>query len=334
MKNNLLLSLLIIVYASSLSGQQLSSWSSFYENGFVWNPALSAQFDNREIALTNRSEWSGFEDAPEFGTLSYQSPLTRLDKNAAFGAFLEYDKAGPLQNIGLSGTYAYKIKPLLLNNENDLLSFGFLVKIQQLRLNELELEHPDLSFGGNSELPSSSSFQPNVGVGLHYMSSKDAMSNRYYFGFSMLNIIPSNFNTSIEEISISNTMHLTSNLGYSKFLSSSDAILDFNLLGIYAFTRPFDLMLNIRYEKINKYWISGGLVNTGEFFGQFGVIVGKKSDNKDAPNNLFRLGIKADYSFGSISRVAGLGYEFYIAYRLGSVRKKITDKGYRPSKIY
>jgi len=334
MRNNLLLSLLIIVYSTSLMGQQISSWSSFYENGFIWNPALSSNYGNKELSLTHRSEWSGFEDAPEFGTLSYQSPLTRDQNKASIGTFLEYDKAGPLQNIALSGTYAYKIKPQLLKKENDLLSFGLLIKVQQLRLNTIELVHPELQLSGASELPNSTSIQPNVGFGFHYVSASDKLSDRYYFGFSMLNMIPNKLNT-IEGISLSSSMHITSNLGYRKFLSSSKAILDINLLGIYAATRPYDIMLNMRYEKVNKFWLSAGLVNTGEFFGQFGVILGKRSGNSDASkNSSIRLGIKADYSIGSISRVAGLGYEFYMAYRFGSNQKEITDKGYKPSRVY
>mgnify|MGYP000144018807 CR=1 FL=1 len=93
-------------------------------------------------------------------------------------------------------------------------------------------------------------------------------------------------------------------------------LLETNILAIYALQRPVNVMLNTRYEKINKYWFSAGAVTSGDIFLQVGLIFdGDSMLKKIVRDGSLRLGFKSDYSAGSISRVAGLGYEVYIAYR-------------------
>ncbi|MBK8516170.1 MAG: type IX secretion system membrane protein PorP/SprF [Saprospiraceae bacterium] len=101
----------------TLKAQQLSSWSSYYESGFVWNPALTAKWNSNEVAVTHRQDWIGFEGAPQYTNISFQHPfISGYHTKSALGVFMERDKVGlrrkselPLRN--------YRFRPQFLAKE-------------------------------------------------------------------------------------------------------------------------------------------------------------------------------------------------------------------------
>ena len=304
---------------TNLTGQQIANWSSYYENGFMWNPALTAKWMYWELNATHRTEWSGFEDAPEYGSVSYQFPFSKRQTKVAVGTFAEYDKVGALQNTTFGGTYTYKIRPQLFGKNKDVLNFGLLAKIQQLRINPIKLVHHELLEGEFTDTQAGTKFAFNAGVGLFYISVYDFgeynRDSHFYFGASALNLIPNDI-TALEGIKITQKPHFTFNAGYRHYPFRATSFLETNLLAIYALQRPVNVMLNTRYEKINKYWFSAGAVTSGDIFLQVGLIFdGDSMLKKIVRDGSLRLGFKSDYSAGSISSVAGLGYEVYIAYR-------------------
>lgn len=58
-------SIALLLSFFTLKAQQLPSWSSFFESGFIWNPALTARNQSNEALLTHRQDWLGFEGAPQ-----------------------------------------------------------------------------------------------------------------------------------------------------------------------------------------------------------------------------------------------------------------------------
>jgi type IX secretion system PorP/SprF family membrane protein len=317
----LICSLVVICYlAGNLSAQQIANWSSYYENGLMWNPALTAKWMYWEMNATHRTEWSGFEDAPEYGSISYQFPFTkRKTRGVSVGAFAEYDKIGALQNTTFGGTYVYKIRPQLFNKNNDVLSFGLLAKFQQLRINPIKLVHHELLEGDFTDTETNSKFGLNAGFGVFYISEYEFgeynRDSHFYFGASALNLIPNSI-TAIEGLKITQIPHFTFNAGYRHYPWNSRSFIETNLLAVYALQRPLNVMANLRYEKLNKYWASVGAVTSGDIFLQVGLIFNEDSFlKKIVRDGSLRLGFKSDYSMGSISSVAGVGYEVYIAYR-------------------
>ena len=71
----------------------------------------------------------------------------------------------------------------------------------------------------------------------------------------------------------------------------------------------------VRFERVDKFWFSGGLVSNAEAFGQMGVILSESSFlGRMVGGGAIKMGIKVDYAFGALRRYGGMGYEFYVAY--------------------
>lgn len=305
--------------ASDCASQQIARWSSFYENGFVWNPALTGRWSYWEFSATHRAEWTGFEDAPQYSTVGYQFPFLRRQTRVALGAFAEVDRVGPYQNISFSGSYAYKIRPQWFGNRRDVLTLGMSGKFQQISIDSRRLVHPGLLEGDIATLEESTRLLPNVGAGLFYISVNDEgahnQKNHYYVGLSLLNLVPLD-QADYNGLALTTVPHATLNVGYRYYPWRASHFIETNALAVYAFSRAINIMTNVRYEKINKYWMTLGVVTSGDFFGQVGVIFDEDSMlKKIVKDGSLRLGIKAEYSIGSIVQVAGMGYEAYIAYR-------------------
>ena len=78
MKQILYIVIIVLGILTSLQAQQRPSWSSFYENGLIWNPALTAKWNRWEVSATHRKEWVGFDDAPAYSTVTFQLPFLKI----------------------------------------------------------------------------------------------------------------------------------------------------------------------------------------------------------------------------------------------------------------
>ena len=79
MKNYILIYLFFHCAFVSSYGQQIANWSSFYENGFIWNPAMTAKWNAMDVSLTHQEMWTGFDGAPKYSTLSFQYPFINME---------------------------------------------------------------------------------------------------------------------------------------------------------------------------------------------------------------------------------------------------------------
>lgn len=317
-KFNLLLILLIYTtfFILPLKSQQNSSWSSFYENGFVWNPALTARWNTWEVSSTYRKEWTGFKGAPENGTLGFQYPFIKRFTTMTVGGFLEHDNVGPFQSTGVAGTYCYKIRPRFFGRRDDVLSFGIKAGLYQYNFDPYELvayDQPE----GDPLLPSNvSSTVPDFAGGIFYTSVSDFYSykSHYYAGLAVNKILPLQVKSYLAQ-PITNTVHINIHGGYRYFPFRAKYYLEPNVFVNYAFDRPMNIMAATRFEMIDKFWLSAGAVTNGDVFGQLGVIFDKKSMIGSIVNDgTLRMGVKVDYSMGGLRRYSGVGYEFYMAY--------------------
>ena len=116
--------LLFLMMSIHVSSQSSQTWSSFYEVGFMWNPALTAKWNTWEVSTTIRKEWTGFDNSPESGNISFQYPVVKRRTVLSFGGYIDYDKVGPYSQRSLAGTISYKVRPQLFGNRDDVLSLG------------------------------------------------------------------------------------------------------------------------------------------------------------------------------------------------------------------
>lgn len=172
-------------FCTSLSAQLGQTWSSYYEKGFAFNPALTAYWDNIEITASHRQEWSQFEGAPQNTSLGFQLPILSRDpiSTSAAGVFIDRDEIGPLTSIGAKFSYSYRIVPKLFGNILDQLKLGIGFDVRRMRFDNENL----LAFDGIEEddrinFDSENQFAYSGSVGLFYISSdiKREYENHYF----------------------------------------------------------------------------------------------------------------------------------------------------------
>lgn len=314
-KKQILLLLINITFVINHYGQQTPQWSSYYENGFIWNPALTARWNTWEASTTYRKEWTGFEGAPENLTFGFQYPVIRNFTRMTFGAYIDVDRVGPYQASTAAFTYSYKIKPRFFGKRDDVLSFGIKAGVAKYFFDPSNLVAFDTE-GDLSLLPAQSNINPEVGGGIFYNSVSDFYSfkSHYYGGFSVSRPISTSYKTILDQ-SISNVPHVYVHGGYRYFPWRSNYFLEPSLFTSYAYTKAINVMANFRFEMVEKFWLSAGVVTNGEIFAQFGLIFNRKSVlGSIVRDGLLRLGIKADYALNSLGEYGGIGYEFYMSY--------------------
>lgn len=313
-----LLILIFIMCSKDSEGQQAPVWSSFYENGFIWNPALTARWNFWELSATTRQEWSGFEGAPRYQTIGFQYPFIKRFTKNTLGAYLDQDQVGPYKATGVGLNYTYKIYPNIFGNRNGVLTFGLSGRINQMRFDPSGL----VGFDGLDQetgftLNDRTFLKPNANFGVFYNSVKDFYSfeEHYYFGISLNNLIP-NSNEFSQILAWQFVPHINIHGGMRiKGSIRSDSYFEPSIMISMASTKAINVMGHIRYEKEQKYWGAVGLVSNGEFFVQAGVIFNDQSVLGWLVNDgILRLGTKVDYFINPLRQFSGFGYEAYISY--------------------
>ena len=301
-----------------LHAQQSPSWSSFYESGFIWNPALTARWNAWEATTTLRQEWVGFVDAPTYGTVGFQYPFTRYTTRVAVGGYIDADQVGPYQAIGVGGTYAYKIYPRWFGRRDGVLTLGLGAAVRHYGYNPGSLTAFDGIEGDLSLLDEGfTAILPDIQIGAFYNSVSDfyAHEPHFYFGIAASGLVPLGIDVSPFG-DFRRSPHLYAHGGYRyKASRRAKSYIEPSIMVSYAMTGVVHVMGHMRYEQEQKYWLGLGGVTKGEVFGQVGLIFNDRSIlGWLVKDGLLRIGTKVDYHLGSIRRQAGMGYEAFVSY--------------------
>ena len=174
MKKSILL-FLIIISSELLFAQQLPQFSLRAYDLMNYNPAVVGSNLNSEIRMHHRSQWVGFENAPNSDILSYNASINKI----GLGASIYYDSEVITKKIGVNLMYAYHI---FCNKFN--ISLGSNAGIQQNQLSTSSLN----PFDKNDPLLTSELAQtiwiPNVGGGIFIYNWN------YYIGTSFTYYLP------------------------------------------------------------------------------------------------------------------------------------------------
>ena len=123
-------------FALGLKAQHGPYFSTYFTNPGIVNPSLSSTFDNSNVTLIYRSQWSGYtptnlyssDNSPNTGILSLN--LKSRDKLYSFGFNLITDNLGPKEFFNFSPYFAIRRK---LNNS--FLSFSVSPSFKSTTLN-------------------------------------------------------------------------------------------------------------------------------------------------------------------------------------------------------
>ena len=123
--------LLLLLFANTLivSAQQDAQFSQYMFNGLYINPAYAGYKEQANIHTFYRSQWTGFEGAPQ--TMSLAGDMVLNEGNVGLGILLSNDFTGAQSNFSAYANYAYRIQ--VGDSEFSRLSFGLGAGIVALR---------------------------------------------------------------------------------------------------------------------------------------------------------------------------------------------------------
>lgn len=169
----LLFSLFILAACFRLSAQQEHQYTQFMYNKLYYNPAYAGARGVPSITGIFRSQWIGFDGAPQSGLLSFNSPF--LTPRVGIGAVMSMKKIGLNRDFNASLAYSYE----LIKLENVSARAGIQVSIRSLSTafddaTPINIGDPSLD---NQQV---NSIFGNVGAGLYA-----TFVERYYVGLSV-----------------------------------------------------------------------------------------------------------------------------------------------------
>jgi len=287
-----------------LHAQQQTTYSQFYINDIIYNPAVSGSKAYNPLVIQTRQQWLGFEGAPFSTNISYHK---LLNDNSAIGGVFSYENTSPSFQTDLQLSYAFHVP---LNSNSTFLSFGIAPKLLYYSLNFDSEDLPENQDPAFSESTFSSTLV-DLSSGL-YLYNK-----RLSLGFSCLNMLQASFNKEVVQQS-------NQSVGNSSFGSNSE-IMNFYTMASYKFDiinnewnlEPVFLLRNALNQKqiinfatrliyLNDNWAGIGYRTDGTM----SFSVGFKS-------NKIHIGYSYDYQLtGSIMNYNYGTHEFVISFQL------------------
>ncbi|MDE1206334.1 type IX secretion system membrane protein PorP/SprF [Tenacibaculum larymnensis] len=221
--------LLIIISVNVCFSQQDPQYTQYMYNTQVVNPGYIGSKNALGLGLLYRTQWAGFEGAPNTGTFTFNMPLGTLKRNA-IGLSIINDEIGPSNETGITIDYAYS---LILSGRSRI-SFGVKGGLSILDVDYSKLniyDDNDWQFAENID----KKVQPQIGAGIYYNN------NRLYLGLSVPNFF--------------NSKHYNSDSANN---SNEDAIaierLHYFLIAGYV----FDISENLKLKPATMFkWVNG-----------------------------------------------------------------------------
>lgn len=240
----ILLFLVLGAVSLSLNGQQEAHYSQFMYNKLTLNPAYAGARGVPSIKAIYRSQWVGFEGAPQSALASFNGPF--LSKRVGVGVTVQHLKIGLQRDFTGSLAYSYDV----ISAEAVSLRVGLSGMIRSLGIayNDAQSVDPgDQSISGQKE----NDIFGNVGAGIY-----TTIMDQYYIGLS----VPRLYSNIIGTPNASATLLAKE---YQHFYGMAGAILplseDINLMPAlllkYVKNVPFDADINLNLDIKQKFTV-------------------------------------------------------------------------------
>jgi len=155
-------------------GQINPSQSLFSYNTMYVNPANTGIMGKGSIFLWHRTQWAGFEGAPNTAMISLEYPVKKM----AFGANAFYDYSDIVTQTYAAGYFSY----LLNLDYATFLSLGLNLGIRQVKLDPSQLNVKDPGEPYFEQVTSATDIVSGVGA--------TVFTEKWYVGISIPDIIP------------------------------------------------------------------------------------------------------------------------------------------------
>ena len=163
-----------ICMITNVQAQQDPQYTQYMYNTMSVNPAYAGSKGYGVITAIGRTQWVGFEGAPNTQNISYDTPIGY--SGLGLGVNLMNDEIGPSKEIYLDANLSYTIE----TGEEGNLAFGLRLGGRFLNIDwsKGKADKDEPIFGENVN-----KFLPTVGAGIYYHESE------WYVGLSVPNIL-------------------------------------------------------------------------------------------------------------------------------------------------
>lgn len=238
----ILFSIAILASCTALSAQQDAHFTQFMYNKLLINPGYAGARGVPSLSAIFRSQWIGFEGAPQSILASYNGPF--LSNRVGIGVTLNSLKIGLQRDF--TGTLAYSYD--VVSEENVSVRIGLSGAVRSLGIAYGEAAFVDTGDGSISNQKENDIYG-NVGAGIY-----STVMNRFYFGVSVPRLYAN-------VIGFANNNATVLAKEYQHFYGMAGAILplseDINLMPSvllkYVKNAPFDADINLNLDIKRKF---------------------------------------------------------------------------------
>ena len=283
---------LFLGITSSLQAQQIELSSHYYQNMFMFNPAVAGQYNYSPININYRQQWTGFEEAPSMQFLSYH---TKLLKNLGGGINFFNDVAGPVRRTGGLLAVSYTLKTSSSSN----LSLALAGSATQFSfdIDKLVTELPNdvaLTSGLRNQVI------PDASLGLNFYTKKMRV------GLSAYNLLEAGQNLFESNFMVENKLERTiyAHADYTVDLSKKFSLTPYFLMR-YMSNSPFQAEVSAKLMYNKLLWIGTS------YRLQDAMVVFAGIDYKN-----FVVGYSYDYTLSELSAYNSGSHEIILGYKL------------------
>ena len=167
--------LLLTGITTLATAQQEPQYSQYMFNTMTVNPAYTGTREALNVLLLSRHQWAGLEGAPRSYDFAVHTPLS--NQKMGLGFSMVTDNYGPVSNLFLNVSYAYRIRVSRKLQLSMGIKGGFFN--YHVGLRGLNTDASDPAFQKDLE----QKFKPNAGFGLYLYS------DHFYMGASIPRLI-------------------------------------------------------------------------------------------------------------------------------------------------
>lgn len=294
------LALVALLFAAKSYAQQDPYYSFFMFNKMVYNPAYAGSKDAICATAVYKKQWTGFDGAPEFQTLSINSPIAK--QRAGVGLGIINDKLGYESSLNVVFSFAYKIKLNSAGTSN--LAVGAAGGFMQKSLDGTQLR-PETTGDPKIPIGKVSATAPDINAGIYYTNSTIGPLKNVYAGLSATHLMQSTISyatTTGNTVDSKLATHYYMVAGAAWDLTSS-LTLEPNLL---IKKDPAKLQIDFNAFILYNNKIRGGLVyRSGDAF--IGMLGYQFNEN-------FHAGYSYDFTTSQLNKFSGGSHEIYVTY--------------------
>lgn len=181
MKNIISLAIVLFCFTAS-EAQQEQQYTQFMFNKMSFNPAVAGSSNASCLTVLNRSQWIGFDGAPNAQLVTFNMPF--MNGRVGAGGQISRQSIGVDRRVTMDAVYAYRI-PFATGS----LALGLQASVRYRGINFNDprvISTTPLSQDNAIQPGFQSKLLPNVGFGAYYNSET------YYLGASIPRVIKNN----------------------------------------------------------------------------------------------------------------------------------------------